>query len=197
VIADTEKPYPAETALKPALRHGISPGKPLYKLVLIILVAGLSSCGFQLRGELSIPAAYNALQLNAPNGGITAQLVQQQLIQSGITLQASDPGRALHLSIRNEQLEQRSLAIREQETKVYEMLLSISYQLTDAEHKPLTPLNTIQASHSYNYDSQQVLSSVHEENIFQKELARQLADRIIRHVRMCFAQLEQNASCMP
>ena len=147
------------------------------------LLLSLAACGFRLQGHSALPAA-----LRAPY--IDAQDRQSEFVQSlGHVLRISgghpvldrDQASAV-LSISRDQFARRVLAVtaNNQPTE-YELTYTVRFSVS-AGGQELLSTQELTSTRAYSFDERLLLAKSHEENVLRQDMARDLADRVMRRL---------------
>ena len=156
--------------------------KAFFKIQILFIFATvllLSSCGFHLKGDMSIKSNYESVVIHNDNAAQISALLSQSLQEKSVRVSRQIKTNSLQIFLRHENIKQRSVAIRNQENKAYEMELSIYLTIKDAQGNSLRDEQRLSSSRVYPYNSSQVLSSVNEENILHKELKGLIVNKIL------------------
>lgn len=131
--------------------------------ILLILIGG---CGFHLRGTIPLnrplPPIY--LQTKDPYGQLAKNLQQV----SSIEFTRSPSEAAIILVILDEQEIQQLLSVSgTQQTRQYNLILKVSFQVTDNQGNLLVPPQTVTESRALTVQSNQILAGSNEaENLY-------------------------------
>ncbi len=152
---------------------------------LIAIVASacvlLSSCGFQLRKELQLPQPYQQVFIHSSQANNIQHLLKKKLQNNHIPMInefEKDNEQLLIVNINNEKINQRILAIRNQEVKAYDITMQVGLSVRNTSGKVLLK-QQLRASQQISYNDQQVLSSVNEENIIHHDLREIISSKIM------------------
>ncbi len=160
--------------------------------VLIVLLALLSACGWQLRGSMALPAGMQAVAIHTGQSGqMLAQELRQVLTSAGIEASLEDtiPG-AWHIDILDEQLERRAISIsREIKTAEFGLTLSVQWQLRNAAGDVVISPESVSTQSVYRQDTDNLAGKKREENRLLADMRRFLAGQILR--RVGYAQQQQ------
>lgn len=126
----------------------------------------LSACGFHLRGDIPLPPPLHKLYLQTtePFGQLTRNL-KQYLKFSGVVLVETPAEADTVLVILNETNSEQLLSIGgTQQTRQYNITLSVSFEVTDPHGRVLVPPETLHETRSLTILSNQILGGSNEEN---------------------------------
>ena len=151
-------------------------------LLSALLALLLSSCGFQLRGRLVLPAGLTALKVLTADPLNPLKLeVERTLRGSGVVLDAS-AGNVGELQIQSEVLSREILSVNDR-ARVAEYLLRYQarVRLVQGERELLPPTD-LEVSREYSFDEVQALGASQEEELITEELRREMAQQILTKV---------------
>lgn len=150
----------------------------------LLLLAGLSSCGWQLRGlsnNLSPQGSeerLKALQLTIGNTkGPLADALQEQMMRMKIALNESAK---VVLVIEKEQVDKRPLALSDTGvTAQYQLIYTVHYHYQSEQGEALTPKRKVTSWRTYDFDAQLIVSKSLEEAGLLQEMREELSQRIL------------------
>ena len=149
-----------------------------------LLVTLLASCGFQLRGELRLPAALKEIRVEVvdPYTAIDDHL-EDALRRAGarIVEAADGPSASLRVTALTQVRNPLSVdaAGRAQE---YELVYSADFKLVGPDGKDVVPNQHIDLRRDYLFDTARALGNRAEEDLVMAELQRDMADAILRRI---------------
>ncbi|EAT11420.1 hypothetical protein HF888_15700 [Bermanella marisrubri] len=148
-------------------------------LTLMLSLAMLTACGWQLRGQVNLPAPLKILSIE--NGGVdnvTFNYVQQALLSNGVTL--SDDADYL-LSLENENNSRRVLAVTSNaKASEYELKQTLTARISKDNWQ-----QTIEVS-SYRtqlYDAAAEIGKAQEAAELRADMRRDNANRLLRRLQ--------------
>ena len=161
--------------------------KTLSKLSAILLLLGLSACGWQLRGA-SGEATIERLHVSTPtpNSAFT-QVLKRYLRGSGIALVDSAGNAEYSLSILKEQSKRRTATVSAS-ARISERLLEerVEFRVTRLDGSIAIERTSASVERIYEYNEDNVLATEDEALLLKNEmyvdLARQIANRL-RHLK--------------
>ncbi|QSP94554.1 hypothetical protein LPB19_15485 [Marinobacter salinisoli] len=163
-----------------APRRALNPSRPS-TLAAILLLAGVSGCGFQLRGAPPVSPALQPLAV-ACTQQIPETLcssVRTQLELGEVDLQP-EADAAYVLSLSEFQENRRASAITAQAAAAeYTVRRSVDVNLISADRVPVIADTRLTASESYRYDETNVLAKRQEEEALRIQLDDRLAQQVI------------------
>ncbi|MBZ2168505.1 hypothetical protein K8I84_06995 [Marinobacter sp. F4216] len=146
-----------------------------------LLLAGLTGCGFQLRGAPPVSPALQPLAVTCSQDiqDTLCNAVRSQLELGEVELK-SPADAAFVLNLSNFQRNRRASAITAQASAAeYTLRHSVDMSLTSADRIPLIADTRLTASESYRYDETNVLAKRQEEETLRIQLDERLAQQII------------------
>ena len=157
------------------------------RLSTAILTAALllSSCGFQLRGTVSLPPGAEPLYVEgATKGDPLAVALYNQLQISGVQL-ADEAEQAKHtLVLSDQRSDKRSTALGDgARTIEYLLLESASIQVFNAQGQAISAANHVTERRVITNDPNQIISADEEEKTLRKEMRLSLAQKIARLIQ--------------
>lgn len=135
-------------------------------ILFIILLISINGCGFHLRGAMPLaPPLYKLyLETNDPYGQLTGYL-KQFLKMSGVTLVDKKEDATAVLVIVREATSQLLLGISgTQQTRQYNLVLNVVFQVTDPLGKALIPVQSMTETRTFTIKSDQILAGSNEAN---------------------------------
>lgn len=147
------------------------------KAFLLFFILGaclLSGCGFHLRGQvpLALPLQRLYLKTQDPYGELTRN-IKQYLKASGVYLTDSVLGADTVLVILREYNSEQLLSIGgTQQTRQYNITLTVTFQLTDPYGKILVPPQNVSEVRTLTIQSNQILGGSNEENNLYQQMRR-------------------------
>lgn len=151
--------------------------------VFLLMLAG---CGFQLRGEASVPEALKTLYIQ----GINTQqdslgvLLKRALIRNGIHVVDEYQEGAAILSILQNRAERRVLSVGASDAKVREFELDswVTFKVLDDKGQELSDVQRVEASRDYQFDRNQILAMDEQERVLREDLNKQMVQSILRRL---------------
>jgi LPS-assembly lipoprotein len=155
-------------------------------LLLLLLVATLTACGFQLRRELVLPVELSHIRIVAanPDDGLVDDL-SAALRRSGAVLAAPDAAATsfARLRIPRASLSQRPLSVgaggRVQE---FALVYLVEIELIDAKGVVRVPNQTVELQRVYSFDAAAAFGTPGEAEIVRDELARDMVAALLRRI---------------
>lgn len=145
----------------------------LLRLIMIFLiVTGLSSCGFQLRGgaPLSPPLKKLYIQTTNPYGPLTRNL-RDYLKSSDVDVTDTRENALTVLHIISETQTQQLLSVSGlQQTRQYSLTLAVTFEVTTPKGAVLMPALTVSENRMLTSLSDQILASSNEQNTLYQQM---------------------------
>jgi len=132
----------------------------------VVLLFCITSCGYHLRGSMPLAAPLYKLYLETsdPYGQLTRYL-KQFLKVSNVNLVNHREDSTAILVILREATSQQLLGISgTQQTRQYNLILNVTFQVTDPQGKIVVPLQSITETRSFTIKSDQILAGSNEAN---------------------------------
>ncbi len=161
----------------------------------ILLLVNITSCGYHLRGPMPLaPLLYKLyLETNDPYGQLTRYL-NQFLKVSGVTLVEKREDATAVLVILRETTSQQLLGMSStQQTRQYNLILNVIFQVTDPQGKIVVPPQSITQTRSFTIKSDQILAGSNEAN----NLYNQMRQAITYDIMARLSSKEINRLLMP
>lgn len=160
------------------------------RLTLGLLAVALvcSACGFQLRGEASLPPEMAKTQMVVDDEYSTlARRVRVMLEQSGVSFVDGDEATAI-LEIPTNQVVTDVLTIGDNaRVKEYRITHSVSFRLVDADGRELLALQTLRQAREISFDEQKILAASREQEYLKEDLAETLARLLVSRLELSSA----------
>jgi LPS-assembly lipoprotein len=133
-------------------------------LILLILILSVSSCGFKLRGSMPLAPPLHSIYLETPDPyGQLARYLRQFLKMSGVALADSPEGATSILAIISESTGDQLLGINgTQQTRQYNLVLTVTFQVSNPKNRVLVPPQTVSESRALTITNDQILASSNE-----------------------------------
>ena len=131
---------------------------------LFIIVTLLSSCGFHLRGQMTLAPPLHRVYLQAPEiYEPLARYLRQSLKMSGVYLASSPKDAITILEIIKETESEPLLSVSNtQQTRQYDLVLTVTFQITSPEGRILIPPQTVSEKRTLTVQTNQVLATTNE-----------------------------------
>lgn len=147
----------------------------------MMLTAGLSACGFQLRGDIVIP--FKDLHVSAAgNSPIAADLKKK--ITAAQTPIAADASKADGRILISDEARERIILSLSGAGRVreYQLKLRVVYTVTDTKGGVLIPRTEMNLTRIMSYDDAFVLAKAQEEVLLYRDMDNDVVQQIMRRV---------------
>jgi LPS-assembly lipoprotein len=144
----------------------------------------LTSCGFHLRGNVSLAPPLHKLyiQTNDPYGQLTRYL-QQYFKTSDVELVSTPEAASTILSILSETETRNLMSIDiTQLTRQYNLILTVSYEITTPQGKTLVPRQTVSETRTIPIKSNQILAGSNEETTLYEQMRQAIVYDIVNQL---------------
>ena len=156
----------------------------LRTLFFLCLATLLTACGFHLHGEMPLapPLHHMYLQAHDPYGSLARDL-QGYLKMSNVEL-ASSPENAntILVILKDENLQQLQSVSGTQQTRQYELKVNVVFEINDTKGRTLVSPQTLSESRTITIQSNQILGSSNETNLYYQQMRRLLAYAIMNRM---------------
>jgi LPS-assembly lipoprotein len=143
----------------------------------------LGGCGFHLQGHAPLPDAVKNAYLEVPDRQSEFVLnLRRALLSNGAHLAHEKGDASAVVSIVKDNFTRRVLSVSAtNQPNQYELTYSVSFTVT-AHDQELLPPQDISATRSYSFDERLLLAKGNEEDILREDMARDLADMVMRRL---------------
>src|SRR3990167_2804544 len=150
-------------------------------LPVMFTVAILTGCGFHLRGEMPLAAPLHSLHIQAVNPyGTLVRNLEQSLKMSGTHLTDNANNAETVLIISHDSTFQELLSVgATQQTRQYRLTSVVTFEVADAHGRTIVPPQTLSDSRVITIQSNQILGSSNEANLYFQQMQRGLATSIM------------------
>lgn len=155
-----------------------------YSIGIFWLAALLSGCGFHLQGETRLAQPLHRLYIQAadPYGQLVRSL-EQNLKLSKVQIVSSAAQASTILTILRDDTSQELLSVSgTQQTRQYNLKVTVVFEITDTKGRSIVSPQTLSESRTITVQSNQVLGSSNEANLFYQQMRRMLAYAIINRI---------------
>lgn len=147
----------------------------------LLLLAALSACGFQLRGQYTLPFA--SVYVSTPGGSVVATELKRELANIPAKLMTTAKEADAQLNIIEERRDRQILSLSGAgRVREYELKLRVSYQLVDAKGSVFIPTSEIQLSRILSYDDSRIIAKQQEEALLYQDMERDAVAQILRRM---------------
>lgn len=150
--------------------------------LMLMLLAG---CGFQLRGEASVPDELKTLYIqgvNTQQNSLGVQL-KRDLKRNGIkVLEDYKEGAAIFTVLEN-RYQRHVLSVGSgAKVREYELEAWVVYQVTDENGELIGEKQRVEARRDYQFDETQILAMDEQERVLREDLNKQIVQSILRRL---------------
>lgn len=143
----------------------------------------LTSCGFRPQGEKPLAPALHRLYLQAPDPyGQLVRSLEPYLKMSHVRLVPRDEATASLIIIQDDTAQELLSVSGTQQTRQYKLIVNVTFEILDASGVIVLPPQTLSESRTITIQSNQVLGSTNEANLFYQQMRRTLAYSIINRI---------------
>ena len=150
----------------------------------VVLVAALlGGCGFHLQGRAPLPQVVRSPYLEAPDRQSDfVQYLRHALVSNGAQLTPQKEKASAVVSILRDNVSRRVLSVSAtNQPNQYEVTYTVGFSVS-AAGKELLPPQEVSATRTYSFDERILLAKNHEEEILRQDMARDLADMVMRRL---------------
>jgi LPS-assembly lipoprotein len=143
----------------------------------------LVACGFHLLGHTPLPAVMQNPYVEAPDRQSDfIQSLRHALLSNGAQLAQDRNKASAVVSILRDNVARRTLTVSAtNQPNEYEVTYTVAFEVS-AGGKELLAAQELSATRSYSFQEQLLLAKGHEEDILRQDMARDLADRVVRRL---------------
>jgi LPS-assembly lipoprotein len=143
----------------------------------------LGGCGFHLQGHTPLPPVVRTPFLEAPDRQSDfIQYLRHALLSNGAQLTPERDKASAVVSILRDSVARRVLSVSAtNQPNQYEVTYTVGFTVS-AAGKELLPPQEVSATRTYSFDERILLAKNHEEEILRQDMARDLADMVMRRL---------------
>lgn len=155
--------------------------KALLAMTSMLLMLSLTSCGFHLRGEMPLAQPLHNLYVQSTDPyGILMRNLQQSLKMSNVHLTDKPTDATTILSITHDDTDQQLLSVSgTQQTRQYKLIVTVVFEVTDNLGRSIIGPQALAESRIITVQSNQILGSSSEANLYFQQMRRALASAIM------------------
>lgn len=153
----------------------------MQKVLLTLMIMLLTACGFHPRGEIALaePLHHLYIQSSDPYGTLVKEL-EQSLKMSHVTLTSSPTDASTILNIASDTTGQDLLSVNgTQQTRQYRLHVSVVFSIQNDKGVTLVPPQRITEYRIITIQSNQILGSSNEANLYFQQMRRSLASAMM------------------
>ncbi|MDT8438847.1 MAG: LPS assembly lipoprotein LptE [Wenzhouxiangellaceae bacterium] len=152
--------------------------------ILALLALTTAGCGFQLRGQASLPEEMATTWVQTADR--TSPFIRELellLRANGAELAAAPGNGVARLEILTERITRRALSISgEARVREFELVFELRFRLRGPDGELLLPAESLRLARDYTFDEQEILGAANEEELIRDELRRSMAQALIRRL---------------
>src|SRR5215472_5433712 len=143
----------------------------------------LGGCGFHLQGHTPLPPVVRTPFLEAPDRQSDfIQYLRHALLSNGAQLTPERDRASAVVSILRDSVAKRVLSVSAtNQPNQYEVTYTVAFSVS-AAGKELLPPQEVAATRTYSFSESLLLAKNHEEDILRQDMARDLADMVMRRL---------------
>jgi LPS-assembly lipoprotein len=143
----------------------------------------LAGCGFHLQGRTPLPAVVKSPYVEAPDRQSEfVQSLRHALLSNGAQLMQEKGKASAVVSILKDNVARRVLSVSAlNQPNEYEVTYTVSFAVTAGDQELLPP-QEVSVTRAYSFDERLLLAKGHEEDVLRRDMARDLADRVMRRL---------------
>lgn len=158
-------------------------------LAIMVLLAGISACGWHLAGRYDVPVALQPMYLDAAD--VTYEMreaLRQALTVSG-TQMAHDASQAKSvLRLTDSQMDRRLLSVgSDGKVREHELRFKVTFEVRAADGSVLHSPQTLELTRDTSFDEDNVLGREGEERVLRTEMEQQAVQQILRRLQAVLA----------
>jgi LPS-assembly lipoprotein len=156
--------------------------KKIYFIFTLALL--LTACGFHLQGDMHFAPSLRHIYLQTPDPyGYLSKDLQQYLRMSNVQLVDSPNQADFILNIVSDTASQVFLSVNPtQQTRQYNLVVTVVFELTNKNGKVVMPPQTLSETKPITIQSNQILSSSNEVNLYYQQMRSTLAYSIMNRI---------------
>ncbi|NOY67586.1 MAG: hypothetical protein GXP13_09310 [Gammaproteobacteria bacterium] len=152
-------------------------------LLAFLIVTLLSACGFQLRGQYSLPAGMEKVYIQGNVDGLLLRHLRQALERSGVTVVKQIDAATGVITIHNQIMGRKILSVgKNARVREYESIYKLIYSVRLKTGKMLFDKKTISLQRDFTFSENIVLGKEREETTLQHDMQYQAAQTILRRL---------------
>ncbi len=159
-------------------------------ILLLLLIGGLTACGFQLRGSNLESLKQYKVYVQSNESGFLVRDVREQLQFADIPLAKTSKEADYVISIQGENFEQKVLTVSSTTGKAeeYEIYYNAFMSITDKNGERLVDNEPISARRDFTFDEDAVLSKFDEGNQLHRDMSKSTASNVLRRLQAVTSQ---------
>ncbi|HET6593252.1 MAG TPA: LPS assembly lipoprotein LptE [Xanthomonadales bacterium] len=156
-------------------------------ILMAVLTLLLSGCGFQLRGEASLPPEMSMTRIVIDDEySALARRVRVMLERSGVQFVPADQASAV-LEIPENEVVTEVLTIADNaRVREYRITHTVRFRLLNAQGQELVGWQTLRQSRDISFDEQRILASSREQEYLRQDLAETIAQLLVARLESIY-----------
>ena len=151
----------------------------------LLLLVGLTACGFHLRGQLELPEAMAATYIES--AGVNADLVKRlrnSLQNNGAQVTTNRSEATAILRLLNDSADRRVLSVGGgRKVRELELHYAVRFELVELGGDHLVAPQQVELFRDYTYDENDILGKQGEEANIREDMIREAANRVLRIIQ--------------
>jgi LPS-assembly lipoprotein len=155
------------------------------RVVWTIFLVMLAGCGFQLRGEATVPEALKTMYLqgvNTQQDTFGVQLKRALIRNDIVVLDEYQEGAAIFTVLENKHKKHVLSVSSNAKVREYELDAWVKFRVTDDKGEVLAEEQRVEASRDYQFDRFQILAMDEQERVLLDDLHKQMVQSILRRL---------------
>ena len=168
--------------MKTLTNASVSNWKHLQSVLLILFIASLTGCGFQLKQSAAIPASFGPVSISgiAPYSSLFKSM-RNAMRQSSVEVISESDSANHKILIKNARSDRRVLSVdSDGKAAEYELTQSLTFSVTDSSNNVLIEPQKLSVNYFYTSSRNDVLSDNTEEDDLKLRMENNLVDRMLR-----------------
>lgn len=156
----------------------------MLKTLLLFSALLLSACTYHLRGMAGgVPKELNSIYLFGETAQLREQFAKTLQLSAGQLLN-TPAANSIRVHIIKEDMQRRVLSLSSRgRSNEFELVYLLSYDLNNAENKPLLQQQAIEIRREYFNNQQDILAKDNEEKVIHNEMYQQAVQTILNRAR--------------
>ena len=152
-------------------------------IALLISLAALTGCGFQLQGRQPLPAAFKQVAVEArDNQTDFIQALRKSVVVSGATLQSNAAAATAVVEVTTDEFDERVLSVSGRNVpREYELSYLVRYTVRVGGETRLAD-EELRLTRDLSFDETQILAKEREQETLRAALAQDLAALVLRRL---------------
>lgn len=154
------------------------------KLLIFFLFPFLVSCGFHLQGPLQLVPPLRTIFIQTPDPyGSLSRSLREYMRMSDVTVACSPAQATAILVIMQDITSQELLSVSStQQTRQYVLKVNVAFEINDPRGRTIVPPQSVIESRMITVQSNQILGSSNEANLYYQQMRRSIAYAIMNRL---------------